>query len=202
MQREARVWVVLGMFSASHWVWWQHTQRSSSLKHFQWQMSFILQQTLLGGQGGLAGGSAPWPVQPWCPRCLGRSWLWAPSPCPWCVAEAAACACRPGVLLLFALLPSPWPLPTPTPTPLCLYSLSFHSLKAGWGSCLLKESARQFYGASSVFSPHLERCFSWNRKNAEPWPGAASTHARCCCGGIPLGWAGDGRNSISLWPSA
>lgn len=89
----------------------------------------FLQQTVLGGQGGLAGRSAPCPVQPVSSLRGGELALSSSS-----VSDAGALlkqlALLAGLvcmLLLFALLPLPWPLPTPTP--FCLYSLSFHSLE-------------------------------------------------------------------------
>lgn len=91
-------------------------------------MSFILQQTVLGGQGGLAGRSAqctPGDLVPGEELALGTSSV-SHGVLLKQLALPAGLVC---MLLLFALLPLPWPLPTPTPTPFCLYSLSSHSLE-------------------------------------------------------------------------
>lgn len=78
---------------------------------------------------------------------------------PWGVAGAAGSACRPRVRAA-PLYSASLVLAPSHPHPHALLSLQPElpfSGAAGWGSCLLKGSARQFYGASSVFSPHLER---------------------------------------------
>lgn len=124
----------------------------------------------------------------------------------WCVAGAAGFACRPRVHAA-SLCTASLALASSHPRPHALLSLQPElpfSGAAGWGSCSLKESARQFYGASSVFSRHLERCFSWNRKSAEPRPGAPSTHTVLLWGNpswLGLGWQ-EQRQPLALSLSA
>lgn len=192
IQREAQVWVVLGgvfFLPVDLVAACRETAHSSTFSGKY--ASFSNKRPWEGKKGLLAG-------VPRAQCSLGdlAAWRGAGSEqqlcLRWCVAEAAGFACRPRVHAA-PLCTASLALASSHPHPHALLSLQPElpfSGAAGWGSYLLKGSARQFYGASSVFSRHLERCFGWNRKNAEPWPAAPSTHT------VPLwgnpSWLGSG----------